>query len=441
MNPFAQHFTYPKLIRYTIFPVIMMMFTSVYGAVDGLFLSNYAGKTAFAAVNFILPYLLIFNGFGFMFGAGGSALIGKTLGEGDEKKACEIFSNLFWVSLTSGVAVTLLALLFLRPVAAALGAQGTLLEDCVQYGRIYLLGVPLCIVQYEFQNLYAAAGKPKLGLYATVISGVANILLDALFVAGLGWGMPGAAFATVISQGIGGVIPFCYFSSKNDSLLHLVRARIDWKAMARICTNGFSEVVNNISISTVGMLYNVQLLHYAGEAGIAAFGVLMYVNFLFTAMFWGYVVGSAPIISFQYGAGNTTELSSLLHKSLGIILAGSAMMFVSAEVFARPFSHLFVGYDAQLMELTLRGFWIFSFNFIFAGFAIFSASFFTALNNGWVSALLSFLRTCVYQVVSILVLPLFWDIDGIWISLIAAEILSTVTGAAFLVHYKKRYHY
>ena len=441
MNPFAQHFTYRKLIRYTICPVIMMVFTSIYGAVDGLFLSNYAGKTAFAAVNFILPYLMIFNGIGFMFGAGGSALIGKTLGEGDNKRANEIFSSLFWVSLACCAAVTVLALWSLRPVAIALGATGELLEDCIQYGRIYLLGVPLCIVQYEFQNLYAAAGKPKLGLYATLISGFGNIILDAVFVAGFGWGIPGAALATICSQSMGGIIPFLYFSFRNNSLLHLVRTRIDWKAMGRICTNGFSEVVNNISISTVGMLYNVQLLHYAGESGLAAYGVLMYVNFVFTAMFWGYIVGSAPIISFQYGAENTAELSSVLRKSLVLILLGSAAMFLSAEVFARPFSRLFVGYDDELMALTLRGFFIFSFNFIFAGFSIFSASFFTALNNGWVSALLSFLRTFLYQVAAILILPLIWQIDGVWLSLIAAELLAAVTGAAFLWHYRRQYHY
>ena len=441
MTDFSQHFTYGKLIKHSISPIIMMVFTSIYGVIDGLFLSNFAGKTAFAAVNFILPYLMLFGGIGFMFGTGGSALIAKTLGEGRNKKANEIFSSMFVASLICGISFTIIGQLLLKPVSIALGAENQLLEDCLIYGRIYLLGVPACIIQYEFQNLYTTAGKANLGLYATIASGVSNIILDAIFVAGFSWGLRGAAFATIISQWVGGIIPMIYFGIKNSSMLRFVKAKFDFESLFKICSNGFSEVVNNISISIVGMLYNVQLLKYGGDDGIAVYGILMYVGFLFTAIFWGYIVGVSPLISYQYGAENTTELKSLVRKSLVIMGATSAVMFLSAEIFAKPISEMFVSYDEHLMDMTLRGFFIFSFNFLFAGYSIFGSSFFTALNNGIISALISFLRTFVLQIAAILILPLIWGLDGVWISLVVSEFLTTLVSFIFIIACQKKYQY
>lgn len=441
MNQFSQHFTYGKLLKHSISPIIMMIFTSIYGVVDGLFLSNFAGKTAFAAVNFILPYLMLFGGIGFMFGTGGSALIAKTLGEGKNKKANEIFSSMFEVSLLCGISFMIIGLLLLKPVAIALGAEEQLLQDCLIYGRIYLLGVPACIIQFEFQNLYTTAGKPKLGLYATIASGVANIVLDAIFVAGFSLGLAGAAFATIISQWVGGIIPMIYFGMKNSSMLRFVKTKFDMESLLKICCNGFSEVVNNISISVVGMFYNVQLLKYGGDDGLAVYGILMYVGFLFTAIFWGYIVGVSPLISYQYGAENTKELKSLVRKSLVIMGFASTVMFLSAEIFARPISEIFVSYDKGLMDMTLRGFFIFSFNFLFAGYSIFGSSFFTALNNGVISALLSFLRTFVFQIAAILILPLIWGLDGIWVSLVASELLTTLVSFFFIILRRKKYQY
>ena len=441
MNSFDQHFTYGKLLKYCISPIVMMIFTSVYGVVDGLFVSNFTGKTAFAAVNFILPYLLIFTSFGFMFGSGGSALIAKTLGQQKNRKANEIFSNVFWLSLISGAVIASIGQLLLKPTAVLLGAQDQLLADSLLYGRIYLLGVPSYILQFEFENLYAAAGKPKLGLFATVLSGCTNILLDALFVVVFHWGLAGAAFATIIAQWIGGTIPMVYFSRENPSHLRFVKAKMDWPAMLRICTNGISEVVNNVSISVVGMFYNVQLLKYAGAEGVAAYGVLMYMNFMFTAVFWGYNVGVAPLISFQYGANNPKELHNLFKKSMTLILSASVVMCLSAELLARPISALFVGYDEGLMALTARGFLIFSLNFLFAGVAIFTSSLFTALSNGLLSALISFLRTFVFQIGSILILPVFLGVDGIWLSLVVAEFMTMTAGGLMIFANQKKYHY
>lgn len=441
MIQLSEHFTYRKLFRFTIAPIVMMVINSVYGVVDGLFMSNFVGKTAFAAVNFIWPFLMILGGVGFMFGTGGSALIAKTLGEEKTEKADQIFSMLYIVSILSGIGLMLFGFLTIRPVAVFFGAEGQLLEDALLYGRIYLLGIPASVIQLEFENIYSAAEKPKLGLCATVASGVTNIVLDAVFVAGFSWGLVGAATATVISQYIGGSLPLFYFTHKNSSRLRFVKAKFDGRALLRICTNGSSELLNNISMSLVSMLYNVQLLKYAGNDGVAAYGVLMYMDFMFLAIFIGYIVGVSPIISFHYGAGNHAELKSLLKKSLIIIGSGSLVMFLAAELLARPISLLFVGYDAGLLEMTLRGFLLHSFCFLFAGFGIFSSSFFTALNNGLVSAILSFLRTLVLQVSAILILPLFWELDGIWVAVVVSDCLAATVGGITIFCHRKRYGY
>ncbi len=440
MIDFSQHFTYGKLLRYALSP-IMMIFTSIYSIVDGLFLSNFAGKEAFAAVNFIMPYLMLYTSTGFMFGTGGSALIAKKLGEKKSQEANEIFSTLVWVSALVGVVLALIGLAFLRPVAVMQGAEGVLLENSVLYGKIYLLGTPACIIQFEFQNLYATAGKTKLGLYATVVSGMMNIFLDALFVGVFSWGLVGAAVATILSQWIGGLIPFACFGPKNTSLLRLVKCRLNGRAMLKICTNGSSEMVNNISISIVSLLYNIQLLRYAGDDGIAAYGIMMYINFLFTAIFWGYVVGISPIISYHYGAENHRELHSLFKKSLTIIGACSLLMFIISETLARPISRIFVGYDPGLLEMTTHGFFLFSFSFLFAGLSIFGSSFFTALNNGLISAMLSFSRVFMFQIPAILVLPLVWKLDGIWLSVVVAELCTGILGIVFFLKCRKRYQY
>lgn len=438
---FSEHFTYKKLLRYAVSPVIMMVFTSVYSVVDGLFLSNYAGKEAFAAVNFILPYLMLFTSVGFMFGTGGSALISKTLGEKKEKEANVIFSSLVFYSALTGVFLSVLGLIFLKPISVWQGATGELLENSLIYGRIYLLGVPACIIQFEFQNLFATAGKTKLGLYSTVISGLMNIFLDFMFVAVFSWGIIGAAVATIMSQWVGGIIPIIYFIRPNNSFLHLAKCKLDGKSMIKICVNGSSELVNNISMAIVSLLYNVQLIKYAGDNGIAAYGVLMYVNFLFTAIFWGYVVGVSPIISYHYGAKNKSELTSLLRKSLVIIFVSSFVMFVVSESLAKPISNIFVGYDPELLQMTVKGFFLFSFCFLFAGFAIFGSSFFTALNNGLISAIISFSRVFVFQIPAILLLPLIFELNGIWLSLVVADLLVSMLGVLFIIIKRKKYGY
>ena len=437
----SDHFTCRRLLRFTLPSVLMMVFTSVYSIVDGFFVSNFVGKTPFAAVNFIMPFLIMLGALGFMFGTGGSALIAITLGEGDKARAQRLFSLFVYVTAVCGVVLAALGIALLRPIAAWLGAEGPLLEQCVLYGRIILIALPAYMLQYEFQSFFVAAEKPQLGLAFTVASGLTNIVLDMLFVGVWRGGLAGAAAATAISQAVGGLGPLLYFARPNGSLMRLTSARLDMRALGKACVNGSSELMSNVSASIVGMLYNAQLMRFAGEDGVAAYGVLMYVNMIFMAAFIGYSVGAAPIVGYHYGAGNRQELKSLLRKSLGIVILCSLAMCALAEGTGGFLAALFVGYDPELLALTRRGFLIYSFSFLFAGIPIYGSSFFTALNNGGVSAFIAFLRTCLFQVAAVLILPVFWGIDGVWLSIVAAELLAMVVTVLCLGANRARYRY
>lgn len=441
MIQLSDHFTYRKLLKFAAPSIVMMIFTSIYGIVDGFFVSNFAGKTPFAAVNFIMPVLMILGCLGFMFGTGGSALISMIMGTGDEKKANETFSLIIYTSIVCGIVLLILGMVFLPNIAEILGADGEMLENCVRYGRIVLLALPFYILQYEFQCLFAAAEKPKFGLYVTVVSGIANMVLDALFVGVFSWGIAGAAAATAASQFVGGIIPLIYFARPNTSRLRLGKCHFDGKALKKTCANGSSELMSNISMSVVSMLYNFQLMKYEGENGIAVYGVLMYVSMIFQAVYIGYAVGTAPITSYHYGAGNKDELKGLVRKGLTVVASCAFFMFGAGELLAGPLAKIFVGYDANLQAMTVHAFRIFSFSFLFSGFNIYGSSFFTALNNGAVSALIAFLRTLVFQAASILIFPLIWQLDGIWMSIAAAEILAAVVTAWFLKKQSRKYGY
>lgn len=439
----SDHFGYKKLMRFTLPSIAMMIFTSVYTVVDGFFVSNFAGKTPFAAVNLIMPVLLILGTVGFMFGTGGTAIVAKTCGEGDVKRANRYFSLFVYVAGGIGVLLAVLGIFFIRPIAVLLGASGELLENCVVYSRIILLALPFFVLQMMFQSFFVAAEKPGLGLVVTISSGMANIILDAVLVTLLPreWKLAGAATATAVSQTVGGVIPLVYFFRKNSSILRLGKTEFDGKAILKACINGSSEFMSNISMNIVGILYNMQLMKYAGENGIAAYGVMMYVSMIFSAAFVGYSIGTAPVIGYHYGAGNTGELKSLLHKSLVIIVGFSAGMVIAAELLAQPLSGVFVGYDEELLNLTVSGFRIFALSFGFMGFGIFASGFFTALNDGLTSAAISFLRTLVFETAAVIILPVFLGINGIWCSVAVAEFTSVILGGIFLGIKKKKYHY
>lgn len=437
----SDHFTFGKLMRFTLPSIIMVVFTSIYSIVDGFFVSNFVGKTAFAAVNFAMPLLMILGCVGFMFGTGGSALISKFLGEGKSEKANETFSFVVYAAAASGTLLAVLGEIFVSPILSLMGAEGELLEQATLYSRIYLIGLPFYVLQFEFQCLFVTAEKPKIGLFVTLASGFANMILDAVLVMVFEWKVAGAAVATVVSMLVGGIIPLFYFGRKNRSLLKLTRCGFDKSVLFKTCTNGSSEFLSNVSTSFVSMLYNLQLMKYAGEDGVSAYGVLMYVAMIFQAIFIGYSVGAAPVVGYNFGAQNKEELRNVLRRSLVIIGIAAFIMFGAGELLSRPLAMLFVGYDAALMEMTDHAFRIFSFSFLMCGFTIYTSSFFTALNDGLISALVSILRTLVFQVMCVIVFPLIWKLDGIWISIVAAEVMAIVFSFVFLKIKRGKYGY
>lgn len=437
----SDHFTYKRLLRFVLPSIIMMIFTSVYGVVDGLFVSNFAGKTAFAAVNLIMPVPILLGALGFMLGTGGSAIVAKTLGEGKRQLANQYFSMLVLVAFVGAAALAVTGTLLIRPLALMLGADGEMLGHCVTYGRIILISLPFFALQNIFQSFLVTAERPSLGLKITIAAGVTNMVLDLLFVGVLDLGVAGAAAATVISETVGGCVPLVYFLRPNSSLLRLERPRIAWRILGHACANGSSELMTNVSMSVVNMLYNIQLMRFAGENGVAAYGTIMYVNFFFVAAFIGYSIGMAPVVGFNHGARNHMELRNVFRKSLRLILIAGAAMTVLGLLLSGVLAKIFVGYDGELLELTRRGFRIYCSSFLIMGFNIFGSAFFTALGSGLISALISFLRTLVFQVMAVLLLPLLLGIDGIWLAILMAEILALAVTGSFLIGKRKKYNY
>ncbi len=438
----SDRFNYSRLLKFTFPSVMMMLFTSIYVIADGYFVSNYVGKTALASVNFAYPVLMILGSIGFMFGTGGSALISKRLGEKREEEANNLFSFIIVFSLILGFLLTILGIAFMERIAFLMGARGELLEYTTIYGRIILTCLPAYILQYEFQCLFVTANKPRLGLIVTVAAGMTNIVFDYIMIVLLGWGVRGGAAATAMSQLVGGIIPLVYFLRKNSSLLRIkFSVKWDGKSLLKTITNGSSEFMGNISASIVSAVYNLQLLKYSGEDGIAAYSVIMYVGIIFMSLFIGYSVGVAPVISYNYGAKDDEHLKSIVRKSFVIISTQALTMFCLSFFLSRPLGLLFVSYDKVLLEFTIHAFSLYSISFLFSGFSVFSSSLFTALNNGAVSALISFMRTLFFQIVCVLIIPLILGGDGIWLSTTIAEALSLVLSLFFVFRYRNRYHY
>lgn len=437
----SDHFNYGRLLRFTLPSIIMMIFTSVYSVVDGVFISNFVGITPFAAINLIMPLLQLLSCFGFMFGSGGSALVSATLGAGDADRANRIFSMLTYTAAGVGVTLSVLGIVFLESIAVWMGADANILPYCTVYGRILLIALPAFMLQNMFQSFLITAKKPALGLVITIAAGLTNIVLDALFIIVFQWGIVGAAAATVIAQCVGGIVPLVFFARKNSSLLKLGKTHFDGKAMFSSCSNGLSELVTNISMSVVSILYNFQLMRFAGERGVAAYGAVMYVSFVFVAVFLGYSIGAIPVVGFHYGAENHSELKSLFRKSNTLILTASLFLAAAAFCLAKPLATVFVSKDPALLDMTVTAFRFYAISVLFSGFSIFGSAFFTALNNGIVSAAISFLRTLVFQIAAVWILPIYFELDGVWYSLFVAEILAALVTAYFYKTKQSTYRY
>ncbi len=437
----SDHFTYKKLLRFVISPILMMICTSLYSIVDGFFVSNYVGKTPFAAVNLIMPVCMALGTIGTMIGTGGSALVSMTLGEGKQKDANRYFSMLVLFAIIMSIFLSIIGFIFARPIAIALGATEELLENCVIYSRILFIALTAFVLQNMFQSFFVTAEKPSLSLKISVLAGVTNVVLDFLFIAVFQWGLAGAAIATGLGQVVGGFIPLIYFARKNDSLLQLVKTRLEGKVLKKTFGNGASEMVTNLSTSLVNILYNFQLMKLAGENGVAAYGIIMYVNFIFMAIFFGYSIGSAPIISYHYGAANHDELKNVFRKSITLMSNTGVLLAILAELLTVPLVTIFASYDAELFAMTCHGFRLYSLAFAIMGINVWGSAFFTALGNGIVSATISFLRTLVFQIVVILILPMLLGIDGIWLAIVVAELLALIITIGFFGWNRKKYHY
>lgn len=437
----SEHFNYTKLMRFTLPTITMMIVTSLYSVVDGIFVSNVLGSEAFAAVNLIFPFPMMLSAVGFMIGTGGSALVSMTLGEGRKQKANEYFSMLVAFVSAAGVLLTIFGIAFIRPISMLLGAEGELLDGCIIYGSSLMLGLAPFMLQNCFQSFLVTAERPKLGLGISIAAGLTNMALDFLFIYVFPWGLVGAAAATVLSQVVGGVIPLIYFWRKNTSLLQLVCFHFEWKPIIKSCVNGSSEMLTNLSTSLLNMLYNLQLMRLVGENGVSAYGVIMYVSFIFTGTYLGYAIGAAPIVGYHYGAGNKKELKSLLRKSLLLITAVAVGLTALSEILSGGLAGIFVSYDRELMEMTKIAIQIYSLSYLISGFNIFGSAFFTALNDGPVSALISFVRTLLFQIIMILVLPALFGLNGVWFAVVAAEALALLVTIICFLAKRKKYQY
>lgn len=437
----SSHFSYGKILKLVAPSIAMMVFVSIYGVIDGLFVSNFVGKTPFAAVNLIMPFLMVLGALGFMIGTGGSAIVSQTLGEGDKDKANRYFSFLVYVTFILGVVLAVLGEIFLPDIALFLRADESMLPYCVSYGRIIILALPFFMLQNVFQSFFTTAEKPALGFIVTVIAGFTNIIFDAVFVAGLSLGVEGAAVATCMSQAVGALIPIVYFSRKNNSLLRIGKTKCEFKMFLKTCANGSSEFVTNISVSVVSMIYNSRLMDMAGENGVSAYGVIMYVNFIFIAVLSGYAIGIAPVIGYNYGSRNNDELKNVFKNSLFLMAVFGVVLTLLAVGFAHPLAKLFVGYDESLFIMTKNALRIYSIGFIIMGFSIFGSAFFTALGNGIISALISFLRTFIFQIAAVIILPMILDLTGIWLSVPVSELFAFLITIFFFAKMRKKYGY
>lgn len=437
----SSHFSYGKILKLVAPSIAMMVFVSIYGVIDGLFVSNFVGKTPFAAVNLIMPFLMVLGALGFMIGTGGSAIVSQTLGEGDKDKANRYFSFLVYVTFILGVVLAVLGEIFLPDIARFLRADESMLPYCVSYGRIIILALPFFMLQNVFQSFFTTAEKPALGFIVTVIAGFTNIIFDAVFVAGLSLGVEGAAVATCMSQAVGALIPIVYFSRKNNSLLRIGKTKCEFKMFLKTCANGSSEFVTNISVSVVSMIYNSRLMDMAGENGVSAYGVIMYVNFIFIAVLSGYAIGIAPVIGYNYGSRNNDELKNVFKKSLFIMAVFGVVLTLLAVGFSHPLAKLFVGYDESFFIMTKNALRIYSIGFIIMGFSIFGSAFFTALGNGIISALISFLRTFIFQIAAVIILPMILDLTGIWLSVPVSELFAFLITIFFFAKMRKKYGY
>ena len=437
----SDHFTYKKLIRYSIPMIGVLILTSIYGVVDGLFISNVEGDIAFSAVNLILPGVMMFSSIGFMMGSGGAAIVSKTLGEGKKEKASQYFSMIVYFLIIIGIVCAILGCILTKQISSLLGASEKMEKYCIEYGRVLFLFLPFMMLQYMFQSFFAVAEKPNVGLLITLCAGITNAIGDYLLIVVFRLGITGAAVASGASMVVGSVPAIIYFAFKKDLKFKLVPTKFDWKALGHTMSNGSSEMVTNISMSFVNMLYNAQLMKYYGENGVSAYGVIMYVGFIFSGCYMGVSQAVAPVVGYNYGASNEEELKNVFKKSLIILAVMAIFLTGSAEALSKPLAYVLFSHNEELLKLTTYAIRLYAIGYTISWINIFGSAFFTGLNNGLVSAIISFGRMLVFQLATIFILPLIFDSTGLWLAMPVSEVFSLIVTVTFFITMRKKYNY
>lgn len=437
----SEHFNIKKIIIFTLPSIGMMLISSIYGVVDGFFVSNYIGSNAFAAVNIVWPFEMILGSFGLMIGAGGSALVSKTMGEQKYDLANRYFSMLIIFVIIFGMFISILGIIFNPYIIHLLDLDQETINNCNIYANVLFIFLIFFMLQNIFQSFNIVASKPEMGIITMILSGITNILLDYIFIVILNMGIFGAALATGLSQFAGAIVPFIFFINKNSTLLRIKFVKIDFKIILKTSYNGISEMLSSISFSLVSILYNIILLSYIGINGVNAYGVILYISYIFISIYFGYSMGISPIISYNYGAKNKKELNNIFNISLVLICSVSILLTFIGYIFAKQLSSIFVNYDKELLNLTTHALHINVFSFLFCGYNIFASSLFTALNNGTVSLILSFLRSLIIQVVCILTIPILFGSEGIWFAGVVSDIISLIISIIFIFKYRNKYGY
>ena len=419
----------------------MMLFTSMYGVVDGLYLSHFSGKEAFAAITLIIPLPLLIGAWAYMIGAGGSAVIAKAIASDRQKDANEYFSFLVLISVLGSILLAGIGEIFLEPCAKLLGANDEMLPFCMTYGRILIAAVPLYVLQNVFQSFLTVAEHPKIGLAINLVSAFLNMALNFVFIRITNEVVTAVALATVVSQFVGGITPFVFFVRSKSTTLRFGRPHMPMSLLGPVFANGVSEFVSEIFHPLASVMYNYKLMELTGLNGVAAYGVLMNVGFLFGSVFLGFAVGSAPLFTYKYEREDHDELHSLFIKStISVVLMGFLLYGVACMI-EGPFAAEFFGGDELLITMTEEAFALHSLSYMVMGLAVFASAFFTAIHDSRVSFLISFLRTLLFEVLAILLLPMLFDLNGVWAASLTSEVLTLLVTVGLLISKKEKYQY
>ncbi len=437
----SQKFTLTSLLKFALPTTIMMVVLSIYTLVDGVFVSNFVGELAFSAINIIFPFISLIFALGIMAATGGNALVANNLGQGDDEKARENFTLIVIFATGLGLLLMMVGIVFNKEIARLLGATPLIEEYARDYLSTLAPFIPLAIWMGFSQILFVTIGKPTLGLIATLVGGITNIIFDYLFIVVMNMGIKGAALGTGLGYSLPGLFFIYYFLFHRKNSLYFVKPRWRARVLLKTFTNGSSEFVANLATSITTFMFNLIILDLAGEQGVAAIGIILYAQFLLMSAFLGYAQGVAPIFSYAYGARDHLQLKKVFSISIRVIILFSLAIASFSYFASSSIVGIFVERQSQVFSLAKNGFSVFSLSFLFMGVNIFSSSLFTAFSNGKISASISFLRTLVFILGYLLFLPRFLGLPGVWLAIPLAEFTTMFFSISYLTIQRKKYHY